>query len=132
MVDASIADLQAQLAAANAIFSDREIELAPSQVATRLERGAIQLIDVREPHEYEAGRIPGARHLELERLAWNAPTLEGDRPIVFYCRLGVRAAMAAHAFRRCGFDAFTMVGGFQAWFDEQRPTEPPGAKVAPH
>ena len=43
-----------------------------------------------------------------------------------------RSAMAAHAFRRAGYEAYSMAGGVQAWFDEDRPLEPPGGTVAPH
>ena len=68
----------------------------------------MQLVDVREPYEWEAGRIAGARHIELEQLASQAESLDRDRPVLFYCRVGARSAMAAHAFRRAGFDAYSM------------------------
>ena len=48
----------------------------------------MQLVDVREPYEFEAGRIAGSRHIELERLASKADTIDRDRPVVFVCRLG--------------------------------------------
>src|SRR5207302_2332686 len=83
-------------------FTDREHELEPEQVRDRLERGEIELVDVREPYEWEAGRIAGARHIELERLASRADELPRDRPIVFQCRLGARSAMATQAFREIG------------------------------
>lgn len=77
--------------------------------------GSIQLIDVREPHEWEAGRIEGARWLPVGDLAAQAETLDAAVPVVFYCRVGGRSAMAAHAFRRAGYDAFTMTGGLVEW-----------------
>ena len=70
--------------------------------------GTIQLIDVREDYEWDAGRIPGARHLELGRVAAQAETIHRETPVVFYCRVGGRSAMAANAFRRAGYDAYTM------------------------
>src|SRR4051812_20619507 len=75
-------------------FADPEHELSPQQVSELLKSGEIELIDVREPHEWDAGRIAGARHIELERLAGRAEEVPHDRKIVFQCRLGVRSAMA--------------------------------------
>lgn len=123
---------RAQLDRANEIFADAEIERSPAQVQAMLEAGTVQLVDIRETYEHEHGRIPGARHIEIERLGWNAPTLPDDRPLVFYCRLGVRAKLAAHAFRRVGFEAYNVTGGFAQWHALGLPTEPDGATVAMH
>ena len=75
----------------------------------------LQLIDVREDYEWDAGRIDGARHIELGEVAAQAETIERDRPVVFYCRVGSRSTMAAQAFRRAGYDAYSMDGGLVAW-----------------
>ena len=108
------------------------LELACAETFARHQRGEIELIDVREPYEYEAGRIAGARHVELGRLAQQATDLPGNRPIVFYCRIGVRSAMAAEAFRRAGYDAWSMAGGLDAWAHEDLPLEPEDGTVAAH
>jgi rhodanese-related sulfurtransferase len=113
-------------------FTDPEHELSPRQVKQMLERGEIELIDVREPYEWDAGRIPGARHIELERLASRAEEIPSDRKVVFQCRLGVRSAMAMQAFRASGWDAYNLEGGIQAWADEGLPLEPEGGRVAEH
>ena len=113
-------------------FSDEQTELAPERVAELVERGEVQLIDVREDHEWEAGRIPGARHIELERLAGRADEIDRDRPVVFQCRLGARSAMATAAFRKAGWDAYNLTGGIQAWADADLPLDPPGGRVADH
>jgi hydroxyacylglutathione hydrolase/adenylyltransferase/sulfurtransferase len=94
--------------------------------------GAIQLVDVREGYEWDAGRIGGARHLELARVAAEAATLDSARPVVFYCRVGARSAMAARAFRRAGFEAYSMDGGLEAWTARELPLEPRGGHVAEH
>ena len=104
----------------------------PTTSAPRHERGEIQLIDVREPYEHEAGRIAGARHIELERLASQAETIDRDTPVVFYCRLGARSGMAANAFRRAGWDAHSMDGGLEEWAGRGLPLEPEGGHVADH
>jgi rhodanese-related sulfurtransferase len=101
-------------------------------VRARHARGEIQLVDVREDYEHDAGRIAGARHLELGRLAAEADTIERDRPVVFYCRVGARSAMAASAFRRAGWEAYSMAGGLEAWDRAELPLEPEDGHVADH
>ena len=123
---------RAQLEAAEAIFADAELERSPLEVQTMLAAGEAVLVDVREPHEHEAGHVPGVRHIELERLAWNAPTLPTDVPIVFCCRLGIRAKLAAHALRRVGYETYNLTGGFAAWHAAGLPVEPEDGTVADH
>jgi rhodanese-related sulfurtransferase len=113
-------------------FTDPAHALEPEEVRERLARGEIELVDVREQYEWEAGRIAGARHIELERLAGRAEELPRDRPIVFQCRLGARSAMATQAFRAAGWDAHNMSGGIRRWADRGLPLEPDGGHVADH
>lgn len=112
--------------------SDPSHELEPERVKEMLDRGEIELVDVREGYEWEAGRIAGARHVELERLAGRAEELPRDRPIVFQCRLGARSAMATEAFRASGWDAYNLSGGIIAWVERGLPIEPQGGRVADH
>jgi rhodanese-related sulfurtransferase len=122
----------AQLARAEAIFADAEIERSPDEVQALLAAGEILLVDVREQYEWDEGHVDGARHIEIERLGWNSPTLPTDRPIVFMCRLGVRAKLAAHAFRRVGYETYSLTGGISAWDAQGLPLVPDGATVAMH
>jgi len=108
------------------------VDVTPAEVRARHARGEIQLVDVREDYEHAAGRIAGARHLELGRLAAEADTIERDRPVVFYCRVGARSAMAASAFRRAGWEAYSMAGGLEAWDRAELPLEPEDGHVADH
>jgi rhodanese-related sulfurtransferase len=101
-------------------------------VRERRDSGEIQLVDVRETYEWEAGRIGGARHVELARVAAEAGTIERERPVVFYCRVGSRSGMAANAFRRAGYDAYSMDGGIAAWDEQGLPLEPEDGTVAEH
>jgi rhodanese-related sulfurtransferase len=105
-------------------------DYTPQQVADLLRRGDIQLIDVRQPEEREAGRIAGDRFIELAQLAAQAETIDRDRPVVFYCRSGSRSAMATEAFRGAGFDAHNMLGGLLDWDAAGLPLDPPGGYVA--
>ena len=111
---------------------DPDLEVTCAQAAQALEDGSATVIDVREPYEWQAGRIAGVRHIPLERLAAEAESIDPSRPVIFHCRLGVRSLMAAQAFKGAGLDATSMAGGIQAWRDEGRPMEPDGATVADH
>jgi rhodanese-related sulfurtransferase len=105
-------------------------DYTPQQVAELLEQGEIQLIDVRQPEEREAGRIAGDRFIELSKLAAEVDTVDRDRPVVFYCRSGSRSAMASEAFRGAGFDAHNMLGGLIEWDAAGLPLDPPDGYVA--
>ena len=107
-------------------------EISPVRAAELHEAGEVQLVDVREPYEYDAGHIAGARHVPVSRLSEEAASLDRERPVVFYCRSGGRSAMATQAFRASGFDAHNMSGGMMAWAQEERPIEPEGGTVADH
>jgi rhodanese-related sulfurtransferase len=107
-----------------------ESDYTAQQVAELLERGDIQLIDVRQAYEHEAGRIAGDRHIELALLASEVETLDRERPVVFYCRSGARSAMATEAFRGAGFNAHNMLGGLLDWEAAGLPLEPDGGYVA--
>jgi rhodanese-related sulfurtransferase len=109
---------------------DRDI--TPEQADTLVRDQHAQLIDVREDEEWDAGRIGGARHVVLGEVAAQASTIDQERPVVFYCRVGSRSAMAADAFRRAGYDAYSLHGGLEAWAGEGRPLEPADGTVAGH
>ena len=105
-----------------------ERDITPEQ-AEALRTGGAQLIDVREDQEWDAGRIGGARHIALGDVAAQAQTIDRDTPVVFYCRVGARSAMAADAFRRGGYDAYSLAGGVLAWAGSGLPFE---GEVADH
>ncbi|MDP9133814.1 MAG: rhodanese-like domain-containing protein [Actinomycetota bacterium] len=107
-------------------------DLTPEEVQRLLDEGAVELIDVREPYEYEAGRIEGARHIEIPKLTAAAVEMDQSRPIVFYCRSGARSAMTTQAFRASGFDAFNLTGGLLAWVRAGMPIVPGDGAVADH
>jgi rhodanese-related sulfurtransferase len=105
-------------------------DYTPREVSDLLASNSdVQLIDVRQQHEHDAGRIQGDRLIELMQLTAQADTLDRDRPIVFYCRSGARSAMATEAFRNAGYDAHNMVGGLVQWEAAGLPLEPEGGYV---
>ena len=93
------------------VFSSPDADLTPEQVAERLREGEAQLIDVREPHEWEAGRIAGAVHIPLERLAVRSEEIDRGTPVVFQCRLGLlRATALANPENRRSIAALERLG----------------------
>ena len=110
----------------------RVMDIEAERVAELQREGTIQLIDVREQYEWDEGRIAGARHLALGELTGQAETIDRETPVVFYCRVGGRSAMAANAFSRAGYEAYTMTGGLLAWEARGLPLEPSDGRVAEH
>ncbi len=106
------------------------LEVDAAGLAEMISAGDVEVIDVRRDYEFEAGHIPGARHLELNDLTANADSLPRDRPVVFYCRSGNRSGMAAEAFGQAGFDAHNLAGGIMAWVDLENALEPQDGTVA--
>jgi rhodanese-related sulfurtransferase len=112
-------------------FDSPDIEVSPARARELLADGAA-MIDVRETYEREAGYIEGSRHIELERLAAQADSIDRDRAVIFQCRLGNRSAMAASAFRTAGYEAYTLTGGLLAWVEAGFPIEPDDGYVSDH
>jgi rhodanese-related sulfurtransferase len=105
-------------------------ELAPARVRDLVDSGEAELIDVRQDYEWEAGRLAGARHIEVNDLAAQADAIPKGRQVIFYCRGGTRSGMAADAFRQAGYDAHNMAGGIRAWAQAGLPLEPEDGVVA--
>jgi rhodanese-related sulfurtransferase len=87
----------------------------PREKAQVLLGEGAQLVDVRVDHEWDAGHIPGAKHLPLEELAERSDELDPGRPVVLYCRGGTRSTMAAEALEGAGFDAVKLSEGIVGW-----------------
>lgn len=114
-------------------MSSPQTDIDPAQLVDLLERGEqVQVVDVREPYEREAGHIADTRHIPMVELTSRATEIDRDLPVVFYCRVGSRSAMAAQAFRASGYTALSMRGGLVRWANENRPLSPEGGIVADH
>jgi rhodanese-related sulfurtransferase len=74
------------------------------------------LVDVREPHEYDAGHVEGALLMPLARTARMAADLPKDEPVYVICRSGNRSLQASRALVEAGFeDVRNVEGGMIAW-----------------
>jgi rhodanese-related sulfurtransferase len=98
--------------------------------ARELLEGGAQLVDVRAPHEWEAGHIRGAVHLPLDELAERAGELDPERPVILYCRGGTRSSMATEALAESGYDAAKLSEGVVGWEEEGLPLDPDDGYVA--
>ena len=107
-----------------------ETQISADRAAELIDSGAF-LVDVRRPYEWEAGRISGATHIEMNDLANSAESVPRDQPVVFYCRSGSRSALAAAAFRQAGWDAYNLEAGLQDWVERGHELDPPDGEVAP-
>jgi rhodanese-related sulfurtransferase len=115
-----------------ASLPDTQEDLSPAEVAELAREGKVELVDVRETYEHDAGHIAGDRHVEMDQLASVAADLDPERPPVFYCRTGGRSAAATEAFRASGLPAHNMGGGLVAWVEQGLPLEPDDGSVADH
>jgi rhodanese-related sulfurtransferase len=113
-------------------FDDPDRELGPDEARRAIDRDDALVIDVRQEYEREAGRIPASRHIDMDRLASEADDIPQERPLIFYCRKGLRSGLAAHGFRSAGWDAYNLKGGLLAWVDAGQPIDPPEGHVAQH
>jgi len=91
-------------------------EITPEEVLAKIEKGEkLQIIDVREVEEWEAGHIKQAKLIPLGFLPHRMDELDKDTPIVMVCRSGARSHTATQYVTEQGFDAANMVGGMLAW-----------------
>lgn len=100
-------------------------ELTPAETHALLEAGSILLVDVREPAEFNAARIPGAVLHPLSTFDPAALPSPDQRRVVFHCGSGKRSATAVARCLERGIAHDThMEGGIQAWMRARLPTQP--------
>lgn len=100
--------------------------VTPGELAVELATGnTITLIDVREPYEWNLGRIDGARLIPLGALESVLDTIDPAANVVVYCHHGMRSEMAAYALRDAGVrQVRNLVGGIDRWSREVDPRVP--------
>ncbi|MEY3340681.1 MAG: Beta-lactamase hydrolase-like protein [Actinomycetota bacterium] len=87
----------------------------------RSELTDLQLVDVRNKGEVEAGTITGAQHVDLPSLTRRVGELDRGKPTVVFCAGGYRSSIAASTLRSLGFsDVSDILGGYNAWNSGQR------------
>jgi rhodanese-related sulfurtransferase len=96
------------------------------QATQLINRQNALLLDVREPKEFEGGRLPAALHIPLSQLAGRAAELAkyATRPVIAYCESGRRSRMAGGTLSKAGFkEVYSLEGGLAAWKKDGLPVE---------
>jgi adenylyltransferase/sulfurtransferase len=102
-------------------------EITATEMKKRLDAGEdLQIIDVREPHEFEIGRIPDSKLIPLGQVLNRMDEIDPNRETVVHCKMGGRSAKAIEALQRSGFQGHLMNlrGGITAWSNEVDPSVP--------
>ncbi|MBL8293740.1 MAG: molybdopterin-synthase adenylyltransferase MoeB [Bryobacterales bacterium] len=103
-----------------------ETEIEVTALKARLDRGDdFVLVDVREPHEFQIGRIPNSRLIPLGELPKRVNELSVGDDIVVHCKSGMRSAKAMDFLKQSGFKRVkNLKGGILAWSDKVDPSVP--------
>jgi molybdopterin/thiamine biosynthesis adenylyltransferase/rhodanese-related sulfurtransferase len=102
-------------------------EITAAELKERLDRGDdLQVIDVREPNEYEIARLPGTKLIPLAQVTSRMSEIDPARETIVHCKGGVRSAKAIAALTEAGFKGklVNLKGGIAAWSDEVDPSVP--------
>ncbi|HET9595939.1 MAG TPA: rhodanese-like domain-containing protein [Anaeromyxobacteraceae bacterium] len=90
--------------------------LTPAEAQALLASGEIDLVDVREPHEWAGGHIEGARHVPLAELARDPRRHAPRDGVAFVCAHGLRSLTAASIASSIGRErVYSVEGGTVAW-----------------
>ena len=86
----------------------------------------LQIIDVREPYEFEIAKIPNTKLIPLGEIVKRANEIDSDKTIVVHCKGGVRSAKAIAALKENGYAGklFNLKGGITAWSNDVDPNVP--------
>jgi molybdopterin/thiamine biosynthesis adenylyltransferase/rhodanese-related sulfurtransferase len=100
--------------------------ISPQELKRKMDaQEPLQLIDVREPFEFEIARINGAKLIPLGQLPERLEELQCERQMVVHCHSGGRSAEAVRLLRQRGFtNVYNLEGGIDAWSDQIDPTVP--------
>jgi rhodanese-related sulfurtransferase/transcriptional regulator with XRE-family HTH domain len=107
--------------------------VGPREAEALTKRGGVDVVDVREPHEWATGHVPGARLVPLGALRASWDDAKVKSPVLFLCAKGGRSTAAAEVAAQHGLDEiYSLDGGTIAWRAEGLPiTVPPPAESEP-
>jgi rhodanese-related sulfurtransferase len=92
------------------------VDLTRDDLKARLAAGNVLLVDVREPHEFAAGHIPGSISMPLSTFDADDLPMAGGREIIFSCAAGVRSRHALMIAQAAGLSVEAhYIGGFKDW-----------------
>jgi adenylyltransferase/sulfurtransferase len=101
-------------------------EITVVELKARMDAGtAPRLIDVREPHEHQICRIPGATLIPMAQVPSRLAEFDPQAELVVHCRSGARSGQVVQFLRQQGFtNAHNLAGGVLAWIDQIDPSQP--------
>jgi adenylyltransferase/sulfurtransferase len=101
-------------------------ELTPEELKRRIDAGeALFILDVRNPEEFQIGRIPGSTLIPLPDLPQRFRELDPNRELVVHCKSGMRSARAIQFLRQQGYrNLRNLTGGILAWSEKVDPSVP--------
>jgi len=101
-------------------------QISPSNAKAMFDKGGTVFVDVREPDEFKAGHIPGAKSIPRGTVEWMIPKNIADKnaSIVIYCEHGSRGALATYTILQMGYkNVKNLEGGRAAWLKGGFPVE---------
>jgi hydroxyacylglutathione hydrolase len=99
-------------------------QIATGELAARLARGEVEVLDVRGRAEWEAGHLPGVKNVPVGYLTDRLEEIPDGRPLVLQCQSGNRSAIAASVLQAAGVkEVVNYSGGFAEWQREGREVE---------
>lgn len=105
-------------------------EIAPDELARRMQAGGVTVVDVRERSEYRAGHLAGVPNIPLGELRDRVGELPTGRPLVLHCQGGGRASIGAALLQAEGIaDVVNLTGGFGAWEKDGQEVEVDAAET---
>jgi rhodanese-related sulfurtransferase len=103
--------------------NEEDMRMDPKRAYAR--RDELQILDVREGTEWDAGRIDGAVHIPLRQLPTRLGELDRSRPVAAICRSGNRSGMAVDFLAAQGLSAENVEGGMKRWAKDGLPFSAP-------
>jgi molybdopterin/thiamine biosynthesis adenylyltransferase/rhodanese-related sulfurtransferase len=99
-------------------------QVSPEEAQRLLARGGVQLVDVREPWEYEDAHIADSRLIPLGDVPARYPEIDRATPAIVYCKSGGRSAKAVAFLQGQGYErVYNLTGGILAWGNAGLPVE---------
>ncbi len=87
------------------------------ELAAALDEGLVPLVDVRQPEEYQAAHVPGAKLIPLADVVARLGEIPTEGPVYVICQTGPRSQRAADYYRNLGIEAYNVDGGTKAWME---------------
>ncbi|WP_231931291.1 MULTISPECIES: rhodanese-like domain-containing protein [Bizionia] len=92
--------------------------LPVEEYKTQIEKGKIQLVDVRTPDEYNSGHIKNAENIDFFATSFESQfeKFDKEKPLYIYCRSGARSRKASNKLAAMGFtEIYDLKGGYLNW-----------------